>query len=55
MLLNRGRVAGSGTVSEVLDPELLTQVYGIDVDRLDRDGQTHLLYTPFASTPRSGT
>ena len=55
VLLNRGRVAGSGTVSEVLDPELLTQVYGIDVDRLDRDGQTHLLYTPFASTPRSGT
>ena len=55
VLLDRGRVAGSGTVSEVLDPELLTQVYGIGVDRLDRDGQTHLLYTPFASTPRSGT
>ena len=35
VLLDRGRVAGSGTVSEVLDPELLTQVYGIGVDRLD--------------------
>lgn len=50
VLLDRGQVAGAGTVSEVLDPDLLSSVYGIGVDRLDRDGQVHLLYTPLRPT-----
>jgi iron complex transport system ATP-binding protein len=50
VLLDRGQVAGAGTVSEVLDPDLLSRVYGIGVDRLDRDGQVHLLYTPLRPT-----
>ena len=48
VLLDRGRVAGRGTTSEVLDPDLLRRVYEIDVDRLDRDGRVHLLFTPLA-------
>lgn len=46
VLLSEGRVAGSGTVDEVLDPDLLTRVYGIGVRRVDAADGLHLLFTP---------
>lgn len=46
LLLSEGRVAGAGTVEEVLDPELLTEVYGIGVRRVDDADGLHLLFTP---------
>ncbi|HIZ97049.1 MAG TPA: ABC transporter ATP-binding protein [Candidatus Janibacter merdipullorum] len=46
VLLSGGRVAGAGTVDEVLDPDLLTEVYGIGVRRVDDADGLHLLFTP---------
>ncbi len=46
VLLSEGRVAGAGTVEEVLDPELLTRVYEIGVRRVDDGDGLHLLFTP---------
>lgn len=46
ILLSEGRVAGSGAVEEVLDPQLLTDVYGIGVRRVDDADGLHLLFTP---------
>jgi iron complex transport system ATP-binding protein len=45
VLLDGGRVAGAGTVDEVLDPDLLTRVYGIGVRRLDDGDGPHLLFS----------
>lgn len=46
VLLSEGRVAGAGTVDEVLDPDLLTHVYGIGVRRVDDVDGVHLLFRP---------
>ena len=46
VLLERGRVAAHGPVEDVLDPDLLQQVYGIGVERVDRGRSLHLLFTP---------
>ncbi len=46
VLLSEGRVAGSGPVTDVLDPTLLEPVYGIGVRRLDAEDGLHLLFTP---------
>ncbi|WP_205471321.1 ABC transporter ATP-binding protein [Nocardioides sp. SYSU D00038] len=46
VVLDRGRVAASGTVDEVLRPELLEPVYGIGIQRLDVEGDIHLLFRP---------
>ncbi len=46
VLLSEGEVAGAGTVDDVLDPRLLTDVYGIGVRRVDDADGLHLLFTP---------
>lgn len=46
VLLSEGSVAGAGPVEEVLDPDLLTEVYGIGVRRVDDSDGLHLLFTP---------
>ena len=46
VLLSDGNVAGAGPVEEVLDPDLLTEVYGIGVRRVDDSDGLHLLFTP---------
>lgn len=46
VLLSHGQVAGSGTVEEVLDADLLTHVYEIGVRRVDDADGLHLLFTP---------
>ena len=38
LLLDRGRVAASGSADEVLDPDLLTRCYGVTVRRIEEDG-----------------
>ncbi|KRF19332.1 histidinol phosphatase [Nocardioides sp. Soil797] len=46
VLLDRGRVAAAGTPDEVLDPELLQQVYAIHASRAELDGHPQLLFRP---------
>ena len=46
VLLSDGNVAGAGPVEDVLDPDLLTEVYGIGVRRVDDSDGLHLLFTP---------
>lgn len=46
VLLSQTGVAATGTVDEVLKSELLTQVYGIEVQRLEMAGHIHLLFHP---------
>ena len=46
LLLGEGGPVAHGTASEVLRPELLEPVYGIGVQRLDLDGEIHLLFHP---------
>jgi ABC-type cobalamin/Fe3+-siderophores transport system ATPase subunit len=39
VLLHDGRVAAEGSVSDVLQPALLEKVYGVPMERIDRDGK----------------
>lgn len=39
VLLEEGRVVASGTPGEVLQPELLERVYGVAMERIDREGR----------------
>lgn len=43
ILLDRGSVARDGTPSEVLDPELLQRVYGVELERIERADATAVL------------
>ncbi len=43
VLLQDGAVAADGPPDEVLDPELLTRVYGVRMERLTREGKPPLL------------
>jgi len=43
VLLDQGRVAGRGLPGEVLQPELLTRVYGVAMERIERAGGPPLL------------
>jgi iron complex transport system ATP-binding protein len=52
VLLDRGRVAASGSPDEVLDPDLLERVYGIGVTRTEAAGHLQLLFHPL--TDREG-
>ena len=38
------------TAQQVLDPELISQVYGVQVHRIDHAGQPRLLFDPLDST-----
>jgi iron complex transport system ATP-binding protein len=38
VLLHEGRVAGQGSVSQVMRPEVLAQVYGVEMRRLEGPG-----------------
>ncbi|MGB3258691.1 MAG: ABC transporter ATP-binding protein [Ornithinimicrobium sp.] len=53
VLLDRGTVARQGTVDEVLEPTLLERVYGIGVQRVEQDGDLHLLFHPGEVTCKS--
>jgi iron complex transport system ATP-binding protein len=48
VLLDRGRVVASGTAEEVLTPERLEPVYGVDVHVVHHRARRHLLLTPRA-------
>jgi iron complex transport system ATP-binding protein len=39
ILLDRGQIVAHGTPDEVLMPELLSRVYGVPMERVDRDGR----------------
>ncbi len=49
VLLDRGRVARSGSPAEVLDPDLLERVYGIGVTRTEAAGHLQLLFHPLTT------
>jgi iron complex transport system ATP-binding protein len=44
MLLDEGRVVASGTVDAVLDAELLSRVYRIGMERIERPGKTPVVF-----------
>ncbi|MCE0538226.1 ABC transporter ATP-binding protein [Kineosporia rhizophila] len=46
VLLESGRVAGSGPAAEVIDAGLIERVYGIGVERIEHNGGIHLLFEP---------
>ncbi|UJH69545.1 ABC transporter ATP-binding protein [Ornithinimicrobium sp. INDO-MA30-4] len=46
VLLRPGSVAAAGPTSQVLDPQTLTEVYGIGVERVESGGHLHLLFEP---------
>jgi iron complex transport system ATP-binding protein len=39
VLLDRGAVVGEGKPSEVLDPRVIEEVYGVPMERIDREGK----------------
>ncbi len=44
-----GRIVGSGTPRELLTSEFIREVYEVDAEVLERDGQLYLLYHPRAA------
>ena len=49
VLLGNGGIAASGPVEAVLAPEVLEPVYGIGIERVESDGELHLLFHPFTT------
>lgn len=46
LLLNEGAIAATGTPDEVLKPEILTAVYGLPIERIDRPMSARPLVFP---------
>jgi iron complex transport system ATP-binding protein len=44
ILLNQGSVAARGSADQVLRAELLSEVYGIKVERIEREGRTPVVF-----------
>jgi iron complex transport system ATP-binding protein len=44
MLLNDGAIIAAGTASDVLRPELLGSVYGVPIERIDREGMAPVVF-----------
>lgn len=51
-LMDRGRVVAQGAADEVLEPETLGPVYGLELDRLEHAGQHFLVVKPDDLAPR---
>ena len=43
ILLDRGAVVADGTPTDVLDPDLLGRVYGVEMERLMREGKAPIV------------
>lgn len=54
VVLDGGRVVAAGTPDQVLVPEVLEPVYGVEVRRLDVDGHVHLMFGAPSFQPVSG-
>ncbi|GAB6903023.1 ABC transporter ATP-binding protein [Kineosporia succinea] len=46
VLLENGRLVGSGPAAQVVEGDLIERVYGIGVQRIEHAGQSHLIFTP---------
>ena len=46
VLLDKGRLVASGPCEEVLHPDLLSEVYRVNVERITHNGRIHLLFNP---------
>jgi iron complex transport system ATP-binding protein len=44
LLLHDGRIAAAGAPAAVLDPKILSSVYGIAMERVDRPGKTPVVF-----------
>ncbi|WP_054814634.1 ABC transporter ATP-binding protein [Nocardia arizonensis] len=55
VLLDRGRITATGTVDEVLTPEVLEPVYQVSVQRSTAFGSTQLLFGPSPAAPVNET
>ncbi len=47
LLMNKGNLVAFGTPAEVLDAELLSEVYQVNVTRIEHAGRPHLIFDPF--------
>jgi iron complex transport system ATP-binding protein len=54
ILLDRGVVVTDGKPEQVLDPEILTRVYGVAMDRIEREGRSPVLLPRIANLPQPG-
>lgn len=50
VLLGDGGIVATGTVDDVLRPEVLEPVYSIGVERVETRGELHLLFHPLPAT-----
>ncbi|MGK2309829.1 ABC transporter ATP-binding protein [Cutibacterium sp. V947] len=46
VLLNKGCLVASGPCEEVLRPDLLSEIYRVDVEHITHNGRIHLLFNP---------
>jgi iron complex transport system ATP-binding protein len=44
LLLHEGKLAAAGSPNDVLDPQILSKVYGLAMERLDRPGKTPVVF-----------
>lgn len=53
LLLHEGTIAASGAPETVLDPELLSRIYNIPMERIDRPGRIPMVFPALALTRRA--
>lgn len=47
ILLSHGRIVSTGPADQVLDPKILSEIYQIPIDRIDRQGKPPLVFPKF--------
>lgn len=53
-VMNEGRIVASGAPSEVLTPEILEPIYGIDIEVVEIKGRLHLLFGQAPALTKEG-
>jgi iron complex transport system ATP-binding protein len=54
ILLDRGRVLATGSIESMMNPALIRQLYGVEVDISTHPRTGHLIIVPVARSPSSG-
>jgi ABC-type cobalamin/Fe3+-siderophores transport system ATPase subunit len=52
LLLHEGKIAAAGPPETVLNPQLLSKIYNIPMERIDRPGKIPIVFPSLASTHR---
>lgn len=53
-VMNEGRIVASGAPSEVLTPEILEPIYGVDIEVVEVKGRLHLLFGQAPALTKEG-